>query len=162
MGILQVTWAMSPATLPFKENSQNGHAWHRGIAVQHEKAGISYEVLIKAAQVTEDDLQQGRKLKLTSKAGIMGGSLRRAIPPFLAERQMRQDGGKAGNASVEVQLLSLAEEYEILTTGQQGANMSPAQAGQEVVKRSQGRYDSMIVDGFAKAFGAQTGSAAGA
>jgi HD-GYP domain-containing protein (c-di-GMP phosphodiesterase class II) len=92
----------------------------------------------------------------------MGGSLRRAIPLFLAERQMRQDGGKPEDASLEVQILSLAEEYEALTTGQRGAKMPPAQAGQEVVKRSQGRYDSMIVDGFSKAFGAQTSSAAGA
>lgn len=127
-----------------------------------KELGISNEVLIKAAQVTEHELQQGRKRKFTLKAGVMGGSLRRAIPLFLAERQMRQDGGKPEDASLEVQILSLAEEYEALTTGQRGAKMPPAQAGQEVVKRSQGRYDSMIVDGFGKAFGAQTSSAAGA
>ena len=33
--------------------------------------------------------------------------------------------------------------------------MSPAQAGQEVIKRAEGRYDSLIVDAFAKFFGGQ-------
>ncbi len=127
-----------------------------------KELGITNEVLIKAAQVTEADLQQRGKRKFTSKAGAMGGSLRRSIPVFLSERRMRQDGGKPEDASLEVQILSLAEEYEALTTGQRGTKMSPAQAAQEVVKRAQGRYDSMIVDGFSKAFGAQASGAAGA
>ena len=103
-----------------------------------KELGISNEVLIKAAQVSQEDLQQGRKRKFTSRAGAMGGSLRRAIPIFLSERQMRQDGGKPEEASLEVQILSLAEEYEAMTTGQRNTKMSPAQAGQEVVKRAQG------------------------
>ena len=127
-----------------------------------KELGISNEVLIKAAQVSQEDLQQGRKRKFTSRAGAMGGSLRRAIPIFLSERQMRQDGGKPEEASLEVQILSLAEEYEAMTTGQRNTKMSPAQAGQEVVKRAQGRYDSMIVGGFSKAFGGQASNAVGA
>jgi hypothetical protein len=117
--------------------------------------GITEEVLIKAAQVSEEDLKTGnRKRKFTSKAGAMGGSLRRAIPIFLSERQLRQDGGKPEETSLEVQILSLADEYEALTTGQRGTKMSPAQAGQEVVKRAGSRYDSLIVGGFKTAFGA--------
>ena len=127
-----------------------------------KELGISNEVLIKAAQVSQEDLQQGRKRKFTSRAGAMGGSLRRAIPIFLSERQMRQDGGKPEEASLEVQILSLAEEYEAMTTGQRNTKMSPAQAGQEVVKRAQGRYDSMIVGGFSQAFGGQASNAVGA
>jgi HD-GYP domain-containing protein (c-di-GMP phosphodiesterase class II) len=123
--------------------------------------GISNEVLCKAAQVSEEDLQQGRNRKAISKGAAMGGSLRRAIPIFLSERQLRQDGGKPEDASLEVQILSMAEEYEALTTGQRGTKMSPSQAGQEVVKRCEGRYDSLIVGGFKKAFGGEA-TAAGA
>jgi hypothetical protein len=124
--------------------------------------GISNEVLCKAAQVSQEDLQRsGRNRKTISKGAAMGGSLRRAIPTFLSERQLRQDGGKPEDASLEVQILSMAEEYEALTTGQRATKMSPAQAVQEVMKRTEGRYDSLIVGGFKKAFGGEA-TAAGA
>lgn len=124
--------------------------------------GISNEILIKAAQVSEEDLRQrGRKGKFTSKAGAMGGSLRRAIPIFLSERRLRQEGGKPEELSLEVQILSLAEEYEALTSGERGTKMSPAQAGKEVVKRAESRYDSMVVDGFKSAFGGEAAAASG-
>ncbi len=127
-----------------------------------KELGITNEVLCKAAQVSQEDLQQGRRnRKAASKGAAMGGSLRRAIPIFLSERQLRQDGGKPEDASLEVQILSLAEEYEALTTGQRGTKMSPSQAGQEVVKRAESRYDSLIVGGFKKAFGGEaTGAGA--
>ena len=124
--------------------------------------GITNEVLCKAAQVSQEDLQQGtRNRKSISRGAAMGGSLRRAIPIFLSERQLRQDGGKPEDASLEVQILSMAEEYEALTTGQRGTKMSPSQAAQEVVKRAESRYDSLIVGGFKKAFGGEA-TAAGA
>jgi len=125
--------------------------------------GISNEVLCKAAQVSEEELRQSRRSrgKAVSKGAAAGGSLRRAIPIFLSERQLRQEGAKPENASLEVQILSLAEEYEALTTGQRGTKMSPAQAGHEVVKRSEGRYDSLIVAGFKKEFGGEATAAAG-
>ena len=124
--------------------------------------GITNEVLCKAAQVSEEDLQQnGRNRKAMSKGAAMGGSLRRAIPVFLSERQLRQDGGKPEDASLEVQILSMAEEYEALTTGQRGTKMSPSQAVLEVVKRTETRYDSLVVGGFKKAFGGEA-TAAGA
>ena len=127
-----------------------------------KELGITNEVLCKAAQVSQEDLQQGgRNRKAASKGATMGGSLRRAIPLFLSERQLRQDGGKPEDTSLEVQILSMAEEYEALTTGQRGTKMSPSQAGQEVVKRAEGRYDSLIVGGFKKAFGGEA-TAAGA
>ncbi|HVN21799.1 MAG TPA: hypothetical protein VMU05_23640, partial [Dongiaceae bacterium] len=122
--------------------------------------GITNEVLIKAAQISAEELRQSKhKRPLNSKAGAVGGSLRRAIPIFLSERQLRQEGGKPENASFEVQILSLAEEYEALTTGQRGTKMSPSQAAQEVVKRSEGRYDSMLVGGFKQAFAADANAA---
>jgi hypothetical protein len=127
-----------------------------------KELGITNEVLCKAAQVSQEELQQGRRnQKAASNGAATGGSLLRAIPIFLSERQLRQDGGKPEDASLEVQILSLAEEYEALTTGQRGAKMSPSQAGQEVVKRAESRYDSLIVGGFKKAFGGEaTGAGA--
>ena len=52
-----------------------------------KELGITNEVLFKAAQVSEEDLTQGRhKRKRTrSRASALGSSLRRAIPIFLTE-----------------------------------------------------------------------------
>jgi hypothetical protein len=119
--------------------------------------GITNEVLCKAAQVTQEDLQKSSKNRaaVLSKTSAIGGSLRRAIPIFMTERQLRQKGGNPGDLPLEVQVLVLAEDYEALTSGLTGAKMSPAQAGQEVIRRAGGRYDSLILDGFTKAFGGQ-------
>jgi len=128
-----------------------------------KELGITNEILCKAAQVSHEELQHAaqNRDKEPTKPGAMNGALRRAIPIFLAERQFRQIGGKPEDASLEVQILALAEEYEGLTTGQRGAKMSPAQAGQEVIKRAEKHYDSMVVDGFGKVFGGQaTGAGA--
>lgn len=126
-----------------------------------KELGISNEVLIKAAQVSQEDLRQGKKSqsKISGKTAASGSSLRNAIPIFLAERQMRQEGGKPEDTSLEVQILVLAEEYEALTSGQRGTKLSPAQAGQEVIKRAGNRYDSLVVNGFSKAFGGEAAPA---
>jgi len=123
--------------------------------------GISNEVLCKAAQVSHEDLHQAiqNRDKTPSKAVATSGSLRRAIPIFLSERMLRQNGGTPEDSSLEVQILVLAEEYEALTSGQRGAKMSPSQAGQEVIKRAGERYDSLVVNGFTKAFGGQAAAA---
>jgi len=123
--------------------------------------GISNEVLCKAAQVSHEDLHQAiqNREKTPSKAVATSGSLRRAIPIFLSERMLRQNGGTPEDSSLEVQILVLAEEYEALTSGQRGAKMSPSQAGQEVIKRAGERYDSLVVNGFTKAFGGQAAAA---
>jgi hypothetical protein len=51
-----------------------------------------------------------------------------------------------------VQVLSLADEYEALISGERGTKMSPAQASQEVICRLSRRYHSLVLDGFARAF----------
>ena len=126
-----------------------------------KELGITNEVLCKAAQVSQDDLQQGKqnRSRTVSRAGGTGGSLRRAIPIFLEERQLRQSGAKPEDTSFEVQILVLAEEYEALISGQRGAKVSPSQAAQEVLKRAEKRYDSMIVNAFANIFGGQAAGA---
>jgi hypothetical protein len=124
--------------------------------------GISIEVISKAAQGTHEDLRRpSGSAKSVSKGGGMGGALRRAIPIFLAERQLRLDGDGigVGEAAFEVQILLLAEEYESLISGDSGVKLAPSQAGNEVVRRFASRSDSMILDAFGKAF---SGAAAGA
>lgn len=125
--------------------------------------GITNEVLCKAAQISQDDLQQAiaNREKVSSKGPGACASLQRAIPIFLAERQLKQNGGKPEDSSLEVQILVLAEEYDALSSGQHGAKMSPLQAATEVIKRAGNRYDSLVLDGFNKVFGEQaTGASA--
>lgn len=123
--------------------------------------GITNEVLCKAAQVSQEELRHGKpnRKRILSGGSAMGGSLRRSIPIFLEERHLRQAGGKPEDASFEVQILVLAEEYEALIGGHRGTKVSPSQAGQEVLKRAEKRYDSMIVNAFANLFGGQTSGA---
>jgi hypothetical protein len=132
-----------------------------GLLFNLKDLGITNEVLFKAAQVTEQDLSRARqkRKRATSKTSPVGGSLRRAIPIFLTERQLRQTGSKTDQASLEVQILGLAEEYEALISGQTGTKVSPSQAVQEVVRRASGRCDSLVVDAFSKAFGGQAAGA---
>ncbi|HTW32685.1 MAG TPA: hypothetical protein VMD76_13470, partial [Candidatus Sulfotelmatobacter sp.] len=94
--------------------------------------------------------------KARSKAGAMGGALRRALPIFLAQRELRKKAGKIDDAPLEVQILVLAEDYEKLSTGERGAKISPAQARNEVMKHAANRFDSLVLTGFTKAFGGQT------
>jgi hypothetical protein len=125
-----------------------------------KELGITNEVLCKAAQVSQEDLRQGKQSHTgLSSASAMAGSLRRSIPVFLEERQVRQIGGKPEESSFEVQILMLAEEYESLISGKSEAKVSPSQAGQEVIRRAQGRYDSLIVNAFTSIFGGQASTA---
>jgi response regulator RpfG family c-di-GMP phosphodiesterase len=59
-----------------------------------KELGIPNEVICKAAQVSQEDLQKAMRARsqASTQAGAMGGSLRRAIPIFLSERQLRQNG----------------------------------------------------------------------
>ncbi|MFZ0732425.1 MAG: hypothetical protein WAM79_08890 [Candidatus Sulfotelmatobacter sp.] len=126
-----------------------------------KELGIANDVLCKAAQVSEEDLRRGMPCaeKDSPKPTQSAGSLTRAIPIFLTERQLRQSGGKTIDASLEVQVVALAEEYESLISGERGTKMSPAQAGEELLKRAGSRYDSLVLNGFSKAFGGQAAGA---
>ncbi len=123
-----------------------------------KELGVTNEVLCKAAQISQEDLASGkRKSKVSPDANAMGNSLRRSIPLFLEERHLRENRRKPEDASFEVQILLLAEDYESLTGGQM--KMSPAQASQEVIHRAQGKYDSLIVNAFTSTFGGEAASA---
>jgi hypothetical protein len=105
--------------------------------------GLTNDVLCQAAQVSSADL--GRNHQRPAAAGrITANDIRRVIPIFVTERRLRQAGGKTEAAELEVQILSLADEYEALISGARGTKMSPGQASQEVIRRWSGRYDSLL------------------
>ena len=54
-----------------------------------------------------------------------------------------------------VQVLAVADDYQTLISGADGRKLSPQQAEEIVTKSSGKKYDSMVVDAFAKAFGEQ-------
>ena len=126
-----------------------------------KELGISNEVIYKAVQITQEDLYIRRAGESKADAKANAGSLRRAIPIFMAERQARQTAAGVSDASFEVQVLLLAEEYEALISGNSGAKMAPSQAGKEVLRRAGERYDSLIVNAFSKAFGGEAAGASG-
>ncbi len=117
--------------------------------------GIGNEVLYKAANLSEEELEQGmrKKGKARGKVQTVGGSLRRAILVLVAEQKLAQGAGSPLDAPLEVQVLALAEAYEALISGAGEKKMSPAQAEEIIVKQSRNQYDSMVMDAFVKAFG---------
>lgn len=119
--------------------------------------GISNEILYKAANLSQEDLEKGvpKKGKAAAKAQAMGGSLRRAIPILVGQQQLVKSGSNPADAAIEVQILALAEKFESLISGTSGGKMSPAQAVESIAKGFGTKYDSMIVDAFVKAFGQQ-------
>ncbi len=118
--------------------------------------GISNEVLYKAANVSHEDVKQGsRRSKNASRANAMGGSLQRAIPILANHQQLKKSGQNMIDAPIEVQVLAVADAYETLISGADGRKLSPQQAEEIIIKSSGKKYDSLVVDAFAKAFGEQ-------
>jgi hypothetical protein len=125
--------------------------------------GISNEILYKAANLSEEELKKGMRKGGSSEATqaqLMGGSLRRAIPILVAAQQLRKNGASPADSIVEVQILNLAEKFESQATATDTGKITSAQAVEKIAKDSEGKYDSMIVDAFVKAFG-QKAMAAG-
>jgi hypothetical protein len=121
--------------------------------------GISNEILYKAANLSEEELTEGLRkggCSEATRAQLMGGSLRRAIPILVAAQQLRKHGASPADSVVEVQILNLAEEFESQVTAGETGKMTSAQAVDKIAKDSEGKYDSMIIDAFVKAFGQKT------
>jgi HD-GYP domain-containing protein (c-di-GMP phosphodiesterase class II) len=85
--------------------------------------------------------------------------LRRAIPILVAAQQLNKSGSNPADASIEVQVLTIAEKFESLVSDTRAAKMSPAQAVESIAKGFGSKYDSMIVDAFVRAFGPQAAGA---
>jgi hypothetical protein len=119
--------------------------------------GISTDVLLKVANLSQEDLAASMKKsgRTVSKAKALAGTLQRAIPILMAEQNLTKTGASTVDATLEVQILALADAYETMVSTTGARKMSPAQAEDVIVKSSGKRYDSMVVDAFVKAFGAQ-------
>jgi hypothetical protein len=115
--------------------------------------GISHDVLYKAANVSHEDMVKGDKK--APKAEVVGNALQRAIPIFNSHQQLKKSGQTVIDASLEVQVLAVANAYEALIGGSDGRRLSPQQAEEIITKSSGKKYDSLVVDAFEKAFGAR-------
>src|SRR3989442_6252081 len=97
--------------------------------------------------------------RTSAKAKAMGSTLRRAIPILVAGQQLSKTGSNPADASIEVQVLTIAEKFESLVSDTRGGKMSPAQAVQSIAKGFGSKYDSMIVDTIVKEFSPQEAGA---
>ncbi len=125
--------------------------------------GISNEILYKAANLSQEELERGMRKGNNdgaTQAQLMGGSLRRAIPILVAAQQLYATGASPANTMVEVQILNLAEKFDSQVNGAGAGKTTSAQAVEKITKDSAGDYDSMIVDAFVKAFGQKAQAAA--
>jgi len=128
-----------------------------------KELGINNDVLYKVANLSQADIANSMKKsgRNVSKAKALAGTLQRAIPILMHEQDLVKSGASTIDATLEVQVLALADSYETLISDAGPRKMSPAQAEEIIVKSSGKRYDSMVVDAFVKAFG-QRAEGAGA
>lgn len=119
--------------------------------------GVTNDILCKAANLSESDVDNLQKdnAKADSKARSMSSTLHRAIPIMMTAQQLNKTGATPADAALEVQVLTLAEKFDSLISDSRGGKMSPAQAAESIIKGFGAKYDSMVVDAFAKAFGHQ-------
>ena len=127
------------------------------------RLGVSNEVLYKAANISQDEvdaIRKGRAVNL--KSHTTGGSLRRILMISLAQEALSARCLKPTQVPVESQVLSLADTYETLTSGGAGHALSPAQAQQKIAANAGQPYEQRVVDAFVKAFGERaSGASAG-
>lgn len=119
------------------------------------EAGVSNEILYKAANLSQEQLKRFRMRGVEKTEGI-GGSLQRVIPIVVAGQQLTASGGDLADAPIEIQVVAMAVEYESLIGAKR---KTPAQAQETIASGSGKKYDSLIVDAFTKAFGQQAGAA---
>lgn len=125
--------------------------------------GISNEILYKAANLSQEELEKGMRKGENSdatQAQLMGGSLRRAIPILVAAQQLQASGATPADSLVEVQILNLAEKFDSQVNAAGAEKSTPSHAVEKIAKELGDRYDSMIVDAFVKAFGQKAQAAA--
>jgi HD-GYP domain-containing protein (c-di-GMP phosphodiesterase class II) len=125
--------------------------------------GVSNEILYRAANLSQNELEKSMRKGENgdaTDAQLMGGSLRRAIPILVAAQQLRVSQASPADSLVEVQILNLAEKFDLQVNGANAGKTTSAHAVEKIAKESAGDYDSMIVDAFVKAFGQKAQAAA--
>ena len=127
----------------------------RAAALLHEveKFGISKEILYKAAQFTDDEVQL---LEQGTTVGHKGSPLRRVIPVLLAY----QAGFERVDSPLplEARILSVADAYDSLTSVRTGS-ISPGEAMVTLSQHAGIEYDPAVVDALNSVFHRDRGAA---
>lgn len=119
------------------------------------KLGISNDTLYKAADMSRDEVVASfRKIRKTdTRAQAVGNSMRRVIPIIVAEQILQDQGARSVNVPIEAHILAVADTYQKLISGTNGKAMSPQQAEEEIMAGAGMKFNSGVVDAFAKVVG---------
>jgi hypothetical protein len=125
------------------------------------KLGISNDILYKAANITRDEVvasfRKPRKAKARSSSDdrtqAVGNSLRRVIPIIIAVQIVEEQGARSVNVPIEAHILAVADAYQKLISGHDGKGVSPDEAEEQIFMGAGQKFDSGVVDAFAKAMG---------
>ncbi len=120
--------------------------------------GISNEILYKAANLSRKSLRRPcakEKAVRPPEPSSWAGRCDARFQSWSRRSSCSKNGASPADSVVEVQILNLAEKFESQAAGDSGKTPS-AQVVEKIAKDSEGKYDSMIVDAFMKAFGQKT------
>jgi HD-GYP domain-containing protein (c-di-GMP phosphodiesterase class II) len=125
--------------------------------------GISNEVLMKAADITREEVEAKlRASRGTSQSRSSGGSsLSQAIEIAIAREALTAGRLELKQVPLETHILIVADAYESLTNGNEGKPVSPAQAQEAILSGKGKRYDARVVEAFVQAFGLKARGSAG-
>jgi hypothetical protein len=129
----------------------------RSAAMLHEvdKAGISWNMLYQAANMSEQEAEAARQeLQQGRPAPVGDTALRRIIAIILGhqvamERAAKGAGPPAG--PLESQILLVADAYDSLTSART-ARIAPSEAMERIEQRSGIEYDAEVVEAMVKVF----------
>ena len=119
------------------------------------KLGISNDTLYKAADMSRDEVVASfrKSHKADTRTQAVGNSMRRVIPIIVAEQILQDQGARSVNVPIEAHILAVADTYQKLISGANGKAMSPQQAEEEILAGAGQKFNSGVVDAFAKAIG---------
>jgi HD-GYP domain-containing protein (c-di-GMP phosphodiesterase class II) len=119
------------------------------------KLGISNDILYKAADMSRDEVVASfrKPRKTDTRTLAVGNSMRRVIPIIVAEQILLDQGARSVNVPIEAHILAVADTYQKLISGSNGKAMSPQQAEEEIMAGAGMKFNSGVVDAFAKAIG---------
>jgi hypothetical protein len=119
------------------------------------RLGISNDILYKAADMSRDEVVESfrKSHRADARTQAVGNSLRRVIPIIVAQQIVQDQGARSVNVPIEAHILAVADTYQKLISGANGKAMSPQQAEEEILAGAGQKFNSGVVDAFAKAIG---------
>jgi len=117
------------------------------------EVGISNDILYKAADMSQEEMaaniRKGRKIDTRSQA--VGNSVRRVLPIMVAEQILQGQGARSVNVPLEAHILAVADTYERLLSGRDGAALTPGQAQERILLGGGEKFNAGVVEAFGKA-----------